>query len=95
MNKNPRYSLRAFAKHIGVNVADLSKFMSLKRYLSASEARNVLNSLGLSEKEQSIFLQSFLKEYRKQQLELAERRYARLEKRVKDVRQFLGTAEKG
>jgi len=45
---NPRYSLRAFAKHLGVGSSDLSKFIRRKRQLSETTLLRLANRLGLA-----------------------------------------------
>lgn len=50
--KNPRYSLRAYSKKIGVGFGSLSDLMNSKRHLSPALGKRILEKLAL-EKEQS------------------------------------------
>ncbi len=53
---NPRYSLRAFAKALGMSPTALSFVLSGKRPLSKKAAQNVINILSLSQEECAIFM---------------------------------------
>lgn len=55
---NPRYSLRAFAKKVGLSPSKLSEVLSKKRCLSLTRATDVAGRLGLSGKERQAFLLS-------------------------------------
>jgi len=46
--KNPAYSLRAFAKFLGIGVASLSSFLAGKRNLSKKNMMKIATRLGLS-----------------------------------------------
>lgn len=54
--KNPAYSLRAFAKHLGVNHATLSSLMSGKRRLTEANVQRLAKALNLSPKELSNYI---------------------------------------
>ncbi len=54
--KNPRYSLRAMAKQIGVSPATLSGVLNKKKNLSIEKANSVSKALKLSSKNVEIFL---------------------------------------
>jgi transcriptional regulator with XRE-family HTH domain len=54
--KNPRYSLRAFAKSLGVSPATLSGIMNGRRPFSARMARQVADALELVGFERQLFL---------------------------------------
>lgn len=49
--RNPYYSLRAFARDLGIGLGSLSEVMSGKRELSNSNFQKVTNILGLSDEE--------------------------------------------
>ncbi|MBI4406004.1 MAG: DUF4423 domain-containing protein [Deltaproteobacteria bacterium] len=53
--KNPRYSLRSFAKALGLSHTVLSLFLSGKRTLSKKATSQVVTSLALSPREQAAF----------------------------------------
>jgi uncharacterized protein (TIGR02147 family) len=53
--KNPRYSLRAFARDLSLSSARLSEVMSGKKGLSRAAAHKIAQRLGLNETEQSFF----------------------------------------
>jgi len=52
---NPRYSLRAWAKHVGVEATSLSRILRGERKLSLDLAVKVAENLGLKEKEKRYF----------------------------------------
>ncbi|MDG0816080.1 TIGR02147 family protein [Bdellovibrio svalbardensis] len=54
--KNPRYSLRAFAKHLEIGSGRLSEFMNGQRQITESVARKISERLNLNEEEREIFL---------------------------------------
>ena len=54
--RNPRYSLRAFAKCLGVDVAALSSVLSLKQTITLRTANKIVSKLDLPEKERDFFL---------------------------------------
>ncbi len=55
--KNPAYSLRAFAKSVGVSHASLSQVLNGRRPLSLKTFEQICSSLALSPKEKSQFLE--------------------------------------
>ena len=55
---NPSYSLRAFARDLGLSAPRLSQVMSRKQGLSYESAKKVSKRLPLSEKEREIFCHS-------------------------------------
>jgi uncharacterized protein (TIGR02147 family) len=55
---NPSYSLRAFARDLGVTPAQLSHVLSGKRGLGTATAKKVIRKLGLSDHETHLFLLS-------------------------------------
>ncbi|MGE3975888.1 MAG: TIGR02147 family protein [Bdellovibrionales bacterium] len=55
--KNPRYSLRTFAKHLGLAPATLSMILSGKKNLSFNRSLQVAERLDLNSKEQVYFSQ--------------------------------------
>jgi uncharacterized protein (TIGR02147 family) len=56
--KNPRYSLRAMAKAIGLEPGALSQFLSGKRIPSYKMAQRIIAAIGLSPEQESDFLNS-------------------------------------
>ncbi|MGZ3694236.1 MAG: TIGR02147 family protein [Bdellovibrionota bacterium] len=60
--KNPRYSLRAFARLLDVDHATLSSMLSGKRKITSRSARNLLQSLGVAPAEANALLVSELAE---------------------------------
>lgn len=72
---NSRYSLRSFAKKIGLSPSKLSELLSGKKRLSAARAGEVAEKLGLSGKERELFvlsarLESSAKNLNKKELQL-------------------------
>jgi transcriptional regulator with XRE-family HTH domain len=53
--KNPRYSLRSFAQHLGVDASTLSKMMSGRRPIGPIVMKNLSQRLGLSTEELQLF----------------------------------------
>jgi transcriptional regulator with XRE-family HTH domain len=56
--KNGAYSLRAFAKHIGVSASTLSRMIAGSRAISLTTAARIAAKLGLEESETDRFLYS-------------------------------------
>jgi uncharacterized protein (TIGR02147 family) len=56
IRRNPRYSLRAFARDIGMQPSKLSEVLSGIRGLSKATAEKVVQKIGLSSKETAVFL---------------------------------------
>jgi transcriptional regulator with XRE-family HTH domain len=54
--RNPRYSLRSFAKKIGWPVSTISALLSGKRPLSPARAADLIRGLGMDEREQERLL---------------------------------------
>jgi len=54
--RNPKYSLRAFAKQLGIYHATLSAIMSGKRPITSATVRKLNKNLGLSPKELDTYL---------------------------------------
>jgi uncharacterized protein (TIGR02147 family) len=59
--KNPKYSLRAFAKSLGLVSGSLSQILNGKRFLSEDLATALLDKLDLSHEERELFLTSLVK----------------------------------
>ncbi|GEM_PF-4756843 len=59
--KNPNYSLRAYARDLGIHPATLSLIMKSKRAFPLNSLDKVAEALGLSEAEKNIFLESVTK----------------------------------
>lgn len=58
--RNPRYSLRSFAQHLGIQPGALSQILSGKRYLSPKAARKLFTLLSLTPEQETLFIQSIL-----------------------------------
>ncbi len=58
VEKDPRYSLRAYASALKIDIAALSQILSGKRLLSMKKAHQVLDVLDLSNKERELFFQT-------------------------------------
>lgn len=54
--KNPRYSLRAFAKHLEIGSGRLSEFLNGQRQISEEVGRRIAAKLNLTEEERQSFL---------------------------------------
>lgn len=67
--KNPAYSLRAFAKKLGIQPSALSEILNGKRVVSKKMGTKILLGLGLNDTIDSIFQQNS-KDYTKQELSL-------------------------
>lgn len=59
---NPHYSLRAYARDIGIHPATLSQIINGKRPLPQKDSEQVAKKLNLSPKEVSIFIESLNKD---------------------------------
>ncbi|MCX6126345.1 MAG: TIGR02147 family protein [Proteobacteria bacterium] len=55
---NPRYSMRGFAKHLGLDSGYLSNVMTGKRHLSIGAAQKVVTALNLSDVEAQLIFES-------------------------------------
>ncbi len=58
LSANSLYSLRAFARDLGVSPSWLSKLINLKKGISEKQAVHIGNLLGLNQKELTLFLTS-------------------------------------
>lgn len=58
---NPHYSLRAYARDLGVHPATLSQIMKGNRPLPLKNSSQVVMKLGLGPKEKTLFMESLLK----------------------------------
>ena len=58
--KNPRYSLRAFSRSLGINPGTLSAILRQKRPVSPSWCERLIERLGLLAKEAAMFRHSVL-----------------------------------
>lgn len=63
VERNPRYSLRAFAKAISMDIASLSQVLNGKRLLSIKKAELVMKILDLNIEERAMFLVTLAKEH--------------------------------
>ena len=59
---NPQYSLRSFAKQLGLDPSLLSKSLKLQRKLSPENAKKILNRCQFNLNDKKLFWQSFLQE---------------------------------
>ena len=58
---HPRYSLRAFARDVGIHPSTLSAVLKGARALPLKDAKKVTRKLALSPKEQTLFLESLFR----------------------------------
>ena len=56
--RNPSYSLRAFAKFLRVNVSTLSKIMNRKEVPTLRTAERIVDSLEINERQRALFIES-------------------------------------
>ena len=56
--KNPHYSLRAYARHLRINPGTLSKVLNGERKLSSKSAETVMTALNLGTQEKALFMES-------------------------------------
>lgn len=68
IEKNPRYSLRAFARAVQVDPGNFSRFLAGKAFLSSSKVNNLLTHLNLNPEEKDLFLRSIMDEQNKRKL---------------------------
>jgi hypothetical protein len=59
--KNPHYSLRAYARDLGIHPATLSLIIKSKRAFPLNSFDRVATALGLNETERNLFLESVAK----------------------------------
>lgn len=57
IDKNPRYSLRSFAKSLGLHAAELSLVLRGERALSYRSSQKILDNLSLSPHQQKYFIE--------------------------------------
>lgn len=69
--RNPRYSLRAFARFVNIDVSILSKVLAKKTHLSAKQAVHVAEVLNLEPARKRNFLLSVSKHYAPNELDEA------------------------
>lgn len=87
--KNPKYSLRAWARRIGVSVSTLSRVVSGERPLSYELAVKVVEHLEVSESDQTILILMALRENAKTAFELA--LFSSLVEKLLEQRQIAST----
>lgn len=68
LEKNPLYSMRAFAKSLSVNPGTLSSILNNKRFLSFKMGEQILENLNLDPVERKEFLRSIISEQKKRTL---------------------------
>lgn len=61
VQRNPRYSLRAFSKFLGVDVGALSRLFANKQTITLRTAKKICDNLGLNDQDKSIFMESVSK----------------------------------
>jgi uncharacterized protein (TIGR02147 family) len=69
VRRNPSYSLRAFAKQLGIPASRVSDIINEKRPITANNARLIAHSLGLNAADKDFFLKSILEVKRKTKLQ--------------------------
>lgn len=60
--KNPRYSLRAYAKSLGMSSATLSRILSLNQEISLDAAKKIIKKLKYTDFETMVFIRSIADE---------------------------------
>lgn len=63
--KNPRYSLRAFAKFLGMGPSTLSRILSNQQELSQSACKNIIKKLKFNHDDSVLFISSIAEERKK------------------------------
>ncbi len=66
--RNPRYSLRAFSRSVGVDIGVLSRALSDKRTLSFPVAERITTALNLTSEERKFFFDSLAEEQKNKKL---------------------------
>lgn len=69
---NPHYSLRAYARDIGIHPATLSQIINGKRALPVKDSEKVIKKLNLGPKERSLFIDSLSKTKSYNQIKISE-----------------------
>ena len=69
--KNSRYSMRAFAKHLEMHPSALSRILSGKQKISSASAIVVAKKIGLCRERSRLFLHSIIEEHKKLESEEA------------------------
>jgi uncharacterized protein (TIGR02147 family) len=69
---NPHYSLRAYARDIGIHPATLSQIINGKRALPVKDSEKVIKRLNLGPKERSLFIDSLTKSKTYNQIKISE-----------------------
>jgi uncharacterized protein (TIGR02147 family) len=91
IEKNPKYSLRAFAKALGLDSSALSQILRGQRFLSEEKAETILDKLNLSFDERENFLNSLVRA----RVNAGKKRMSSAQKnRVRDVSQNLVSASR-
>ncbi|MDH5581844.1 MAG: hypothetical protein OEZ01_14455 [Candidatus Heimdallarchaeota archaeon] len=62
VKRNPRYSLRAFSKFLGVDVGALSRLLANKQTITIRTATKICQNMGLDQEETKTFLDSVSKD---------------------------------
>lgn len=69
---NPHYSLRAYARDIGIHPATLSQIINGKRALPVKDSEKVIKKLNLGPKERSLFIDSLSKSKTYNQIKISD-----------------------
>jgi transcriptional regulator with XRE-family HTH domain len=77
--QNSRYSLRAFARHLGIAPSTLSRVLSNTQELSVSGSRKILRKLKFTEEQKLIFISSVAEEKKRRALQLLARGLGKLD----------------
>lgn len=65
---NPRYSMRAFSRHLGLGPSTLSRILSYNQDLSLSASRKIIKKLKLSPEDRRLFIASIAEEKKQRTL---------------------------
>lgn len=85
--KNPRYSLRAFARDLGISPPRLSHILNGKKGLSLESALKIAKSLSLTDEETKFFCTSVEAKHSRSKLvrEKAEQKFKEIQSQYKDL----------
>ncbi|MCX6123502.1 MAG: DUF4423 domain-containing protein [Proteobacteria bacterium] len=95
-DRNPKYSLRAFAKDIGIDAGQLSKTLAGKLLLSMKRAGLIVTHLNIDSEERELFLRSVAQEQSSQlvsQPNSARSRHEKFDEAVLDYDRFLAMSD--
>jgi len=72
-NRNPRFSLRAYSRYLGVDPSSMSRILNEKEEISLATCITVLKRLGLDDERKKCFVESVLEDRRAKMLEILQR----------------------